>query len=60
MVLSNGREFHAMHPEVITLGEYALIVYIIHPSRQLEVIDTTHIASIRTAYAVNSSGTFKE
>ncbi len=40
MVLVDGREFHVRHPEIATLAQAALVVNYIHPTRQVEVIDT--------------------
>jgi hypothetical protein len=46
-----GREFQVLHPEVAFLGRAALVVWFVHPTRQLEVIDTGLIVSLRTIYA---------
>jgi hypothetical protein len=51
MLLANGREHVISHPEFVHVGEYALTVFVLHSSGQVEVIDTALIVSFRTLYA---------
>jgi hypothetical protein len=53
--LVNGREIQALHPEQISVGRHGSIVFFFHPTRQIEVIDTSLIVSIRTVYAADFS-----
>ncbi len=48
--LANGRELHIPHPEFAQLGEFAVVVTVLLPTRQIEVVDTSLIVSIRTIY----------
>ena len=52
LIMANGREITVSHPELTVIGEYALTVSVIHPSRQVEVIDSALIVSVRTLYPV--------
>jgi hypothetical protein len=54
MVLVNGREIPVMHPENISIGEYAQTVTLYLPNGQVEVVDGAAIASMRTLYAVDA------
>ncbi|HWE03992.1 MAG TPA: hypothetical protein VG326_16425 [Tepidisphaeraceae bacterium] len=49
--LSNGRELHIPHPEYGQLEQFAVAVIVLLPTRQIEVVDTSLIVSIRTIYA---------
>lgn len=51
MLLANGREHVVLHSEFISVGEHALVVFVVHPTEQVEVIDTSLIVSFRTIYA---------
>jgi hypothetical protein len=51
LCLSDGREFHVPHLRIATIGEYGEVVYFTLPTRQVEVIDTALIVSIRTIYS---------
>lgn len=51
--LADGRELHVRHPELGTLGRSALVIYFFHPTRQVEVVDTALIVSIRTIHAAD-------
>jgi hypothetical protein len=48
--LANGREIHFLHPEQAVVGDAALTVNYVHPTHQVEVIDSALIVSIRTVY----------
>jgi hypothetical protein len=48
LILANGREHQINHLEQAAVGRSALVVYIFHPTRQIEAIDTAMIVSIRT------------
>ena len=50
LLLVNGRELHVQHPEMAPLGNAAMILYVVHPAGQIEVIDTALIVSVRTIY----------
>jgi hypothetical protein len=50
ILLLDGRELHVQHPEVTTIERGAQLVTYTHPTRQLEVIDTSMIVSLRTIY----------
>ena len=53
LLLGNGRELTIMHPEMATIGQAGLILYVMHPNRQIEVVDTALIVSVRTVYAAD-------
>ena len=50
LVTADGRELHARHPEHVSLGTAAMSVVYIHPTGQLEFLDTDLVVSIRTIY----------
>jgi len=49
--LVNGRKIFVPHQEFATPGRYGASIIVTHPSGQVELIDTTHVVSIRTMYA---------
>jgi hypothetical protein len=51
--LADGRELQIRRPEFAILGEYAAVITVILPTRQIEVVDTSQIVSIRTIYATD-------
>jgi len=53
LMMIDGRELHVRNWNSATLGERAEIIYMTHPTRQVEIVDTSHIVSIRTIYASN-------
>jgi hypothetical protein len=50
MKLVDGREVYVPHSDFIGVGFAVQSVNVILPTRQLEVIDTVHVVSIRTFY----------
>lgn len=53
--LVDGRELHVHHPEFAQLEQFAVVVTVLLPTRQVEVVDTSLIVSIRTIYASDSA-----
>ncbi len=51
--ISDGRTINVTHPETVMLTEYALAIYVFYPGGEIEVIDASHIASIRSLGPVN-------
>ncbi len=51
MVLTDGREIHIPHREFAEIEQYAVTVLVVLPTRQVEVVDTSLIVSLRTIYA---------
>ena len=49
--LADGRQLHIPHPECGQLEQFAAAVRVLLPTRQIEVVDTSLIVSIRTIYA---------
>jgi len=50
MILADVRELHAQRADQVGIGDHALTVIFAHPARQLEIVDTALIVSLRTIY----------
>jgi len=51
MCLVDGRELHVPHLEFAVIGKHAAVVYVTLPTRQIGIVDTSLIISLRTIYA---------
>ena len=51
--LTDGRRIDVKSPESLMLAEYALALYVFHDEGQVEIIDASHIVSIRTLASVD-------
>jgi hypothetical protein len=53
LFVSDGRTIEVKSPETVMLAEYALGLYVFHNGGHVEVIDGSHIVSMRTLTSVD-------
>ena len=51
--VADGRELRVEHPELATLAEGGVGIWYLHPTGEVEIVDVSLIASIRTLGPAN-------